>query len=63
MTEDVIELYDNFNNKGYTDELIFGNFNDQPIPSDYYDFLNDDYIRTIKFMELLSTMPFWKTKK
>ena len=40
MTEDVIEQYDTFNTKGCPDELIFGGFNDQPIPYDYYNFLN-----------------------
>ena len=25
-----------------TDELILGNFNGKPIPSDYYNFLNDE---------------------
>ena len=38
----MIELYDTFNTKGCPDELIFGDFNDQPISSDYYNFLNDD---------------------
>ena len=42
MTEDLIERYDTLNTKGYPDKLIFGNFNDQPIPSNYYNFLNDD---------------------
>ena len=28
--------------KRCTDELIFGDFNDQFIPSDYYIFLNND---------------------
>ena len=42
MTEYVIELYETFLTKGCTDELIFSNFNDQPIPSDYYNFLKDD---------------------
>ena len=42
MTEGVIELYDTFNTKLCPDELIFGGFNEQPIPSDYYNFLNDD---------------------
>ena len=42
MTEDVIEWYDTFNTKGYPDELIFGDFNDQPIPSKFYTLLNDD---------------------
>ena len=42
MTEDLIELYETFNTKLCLDELIFGNFNDQPIPSDYYNLLNDD---------------------
>ena len=41
MVEDVIERYDTFNTKGFPDELILGEFNDQPIPSDYYNFLND----------------------
>ena len=33
MTEDVIERYDTFNTKGCPEDLIFGDFNDQPIPS------------------------------
>ena len=41
MTKDVIERYDTFNTKGWPDELIFCNFNDQPILTDYYNFLND----------------------
>ena len=42
MDEDVIEYYNTFNTKGCPDKLIVGNFNDQPIPSNYYNFLNDD---------------------
>ena len=42
MTEYVIECCDTFNTKGFPDRLIFGNFNDQPIPSNYYNFLNND---------------------
>ena len=42
MTEGVIECDDTFNTKGCPYELIFGDFNDQPIPSNYYNFLNDD---------------------
>ena len=42
MSEDIIELYDTFNTKGCPYELIFGDFNDKPIPSNYYNFLNDD---------------------
>ena len=42
MTEYVIEHYGTFKTKGCPDELIFGYFNDQPIPSNYYNFLNDD---------------------
>ena len=38
-----MERYDNFNTKGCTDKLIIGNLNDQPIPSNYYNLLNDDY--------------------
>ena len=41
MTEDVIECYDTFITKGFTDDFISGDFNDQPIPPDYYNFLND----------------------
>ena len=44
MTEDIIELYDTFNTKGCPYKLIFSGFNDQPIPSDYYNVLNNyDY--------------------
>ena len=42
MTEGVIELYHTFNTKLCPDKLIIGGFNDQPIPSDYYNFLNDE---------------------
>ena len=42
MTEDVIERYEIFNTKGCTDELISGNLNYKTIPSNYYNFLNDD---------------------
>ena len=42
MTEDVIERYDTFNTKICLDKLIFGGFNDQTIPYNYYNFLNDD---------------------
>ena len=41
MTEDIIERYDTFNTKGCPDKIIFGDFNYQLIPSDYYNFLND----------------------
>ena len=41
MTEDVIEQYDTFNTKGFPDDLIFGDFNDQPIQSTYYDLIDD----------------------
>ena len=42
MTEDVIERYDTFNTKGCPEDLIFGYFNDQSIPSNYSDLKNDD---------------------
>ena len=42
MTEDVIELSDTFNTKVCPDKIIFGDFNDKPIPSNYYIFLDDD---------------------
>ena len=32
MTEDVIELYENFNTKGCPEDLIFGDFNNQTTP-------------------------------
>ena len=41
-TEDVIERYDIFNTKGCLDKQCFGNLNDQPIPSNYYNILNDE---------------------
>ena len=41
MIEDVIERYNTFNTKGCPEDLIFGNFNDQPIPSTYSDVTND----------------------
>ena len=42
MTKDTIERYDTFNTKGYLYEIVFCDFNDQPIPSEYYNFLNND---------------------
>ena len=42
MTEGVIERYETFNTKGCPDEIILVNLNDQPIPSKYYNILNDD---------------------
>ena len=41
MTDDFIERYDVFNTKGCPEDLIFGDFNDQPIPSTYSDLTND----------------------
>ena len=40
MTEDVIERYNTFNTKGCPEDLIFGDFNYQPIPSTYSDLTN-----------------------
>ena len=42
MTKYAIERYDTFNTKGCPDELLFGDFNDQPITSEYYNLLNND---------------------
>ena len=42
MNKYVIGLYDTFNTKVFPNELIFGDFNYQPIPSNYYNLLNDD---------------------
>ena len=41
MNEDVIERYSTFSTKGCPEDLIFGDFNDQPIPSIYSDLTND----------------------
>ena len=41
-TEDVIERYETFNAKGFQEDIIFGDFNDQPTPSTYSDLTNDD---------------------
>ena len=38
----MIERYDNFNTKGFPDELHFGGIHGQTIPPDYYDLLNDN---------------------
>ena len=40
MTEGVIERYNTFNTKGCPEDLIFGDFNYQPIPSTYSDLKN-----------------------
>ena len=42
MTGNAIEHYETFSTKGCPDELVFVYFQNQPIPSDYYNFLNDD---------------------
>ena len=42
MNKDVIERYDTFNTKVFPYGLLLGDFNDQPIPYDYYNLLNDD---------------------
>ena len=41
MTEDVIEQYDTCNTKGCPENIIFCDFNDQPIPSTFSDITND----------------------
>ena len=41
MTENVIEQYNTFNTKGCPQDLVFGDFNDRPIPSTYSDITND----------------------
>ena len=41
MTEDSIEWYKNFNTKGCPEDLVFGDFNNQPIPSTYSGLIND----------------------
>ena len=38
----MIKIYDTFNNEVCPDELIVGDFNDKPIPSDCYNFLSND---------------------
>ena len=40
MAKDFIERYDTFNTKGCKEDLIFGDFNDHPIPSTYSDITN-----------------------
>ena len=42
ITEDVIERYDTFNTKGFPEDLIFGDFNNQPIPYTY-SYLKNNY--------------------
>ena len=44
MNKDVIELYDNFNAKGYPDRILFGDFHDQPTPLGYYYLLIDNNV-------------------
>ena len=41
MNDDFIEWYDTFNTEVCLEDLIFGGFNDQPIPSTYSDLTND----------------------
>ena len=42
MKKYMTEKYDTFNTKGCPNELIFGDFIDPPIPSEYYNLLNND---------------------
>ena len=42
MYEDVIEKYETFDTKWCPYEITLGYFNEQTIPSDYYNILNDD---------------------
>ena len=42
MTEDIIRCYDTFNTKECPEKMYFFDFNDQLIPSNYYNFLNND---------------------
>ena len=44
MTKDVIEYYDTIKTKGCPADLIFSEFNDQPIPSNYYNIPNNDNV-------------------
>ena len=39
----MIEISDTFNTKWFIYKLTFGDLNDQPIPYNYYNLLNDDY--------------------
>ena len=41
INEDVIEQYDTFNTRDCPEDLIFDDFNDQPVPSTYSDLTND----------------------
>ena len=43
----MIERYGTFNTKGCPDEIIFGDFNDQPITSNYYNLLNYDDVNNV----------------
>ena len=60
MTKDLIERYNKFNTKLCSDELIFGYFNDQPIPSNYYNFLDDgnDNGNNIPFSPIDGVLPY-----
>ena len=40
MMEDVIEQQKTFNTKGCPEDLIFGDFDNQPIPFTFSDFIN-----------------------
>ena len=59
MTKDANKIYDTFNSKGCSNEFLFGYFNDQPIPYDYYNFLNfdDGYGNNILCTSVGDTLP------
>ena len=54
MTEDFIERYNKFNTKGCPEDLIFGDFNDEPIPSTY-SYLKNDYNKDVTQIEAALT--------
>ena len=63
MTKYFIERYDTFNTKLFPGEIIVGNFNDQSITFNGFDFLKMMMTMVIMFLELEFTMPYWTTKE
>ena len=63
MIEDIIERYFKFNTKICTYKLIFGNFNDETIPPNYYNLLMMTTEMGIIVLTLQLTIPYRTMKE
>ena len=56
-TEYHLERYRNYNTIFLPDKLIFGNFNDEPKTTNYYNFLSDDDVNRIPITPFDDDLP------